>query len=84
MIDFIHIVIVMAAAGNGPGAFQEPRSAHKRGFTETECRAAVAAVPVGSKTIRGDTVLVSMCAPAAAPDAPKDAHHPDPRLKGSI
>lgn len=84
MIDFIHIVVVLAATGNADGAFQEPRSAHKRGFTEAECRAAVAAVPVGARTVRGDLILVSMCAPAVAPAAPKDEPHPDPRLKGSI
>lgn len=84
MIDFVHIVVVMTALSGADGPFQEPRSAYKRGFTEAECRAAVGAVPVGAKTVRGDLILVSMCAPAAAPEAPKNEPHPDPRLKGSV
>lgn len=85
MIDFVHIVVVMATLpGPGGSPFQEPRSAYKRGLTDAECKAAVTSVPVGAKTMRGDLVLVSMCAPAAAPAAPKGAPLPDMKLKGSI
>ena len=84
MIDFVHIVIVMAAVSGPAGKWQEPQSAHKRGFTQAECAAAVQAIPVGAKTTRGDLILVSMCAPAVAPDADKEEVHPDPRNKGAI
>lgn len=87
MIDFVHIVVVLMSLSGAAGTWQEPRSGYKRGFTLEECQAAVAAVPVGAKTQRGDLILVSMCVPALAPEESKEstpAVPPDYKRKGAI
>jgi hypothetical protein len=81
MIDTILIVIVLTTVTAPDGStYQEPRSAWKRGFTASECKAAAATV---NSTKPGDVILGVTCVQAVAPP-PEDGQHPDPRNKGSI